>query len=102
MSKDKSSISQASSYQEIGAFWDTHDLSDFWDQTEEVEFTVVSETQATYYPVESRLAEKLRALAKRRGVSADTLLNLWIQEKMAEEADTARIVEVERRPLWRR
>ncbi len=30
MSKNKSPISQATSYQEIADFWDTHDLSDYW------------------------------------------------------------------------
>ena len=26
--------------EEIGEFWDTHDLADYWDETEEVEFQV--------------------------------------------------------------
>lgn len=29
MKKHKSSILQATSYKEIGEFWDTHDLADF-------------------------------------------------------------------------
>lgn len=40
MSKNKSSISQASSYRAIGEFWDTHDLTDYWDQTYPVEFEI--------------------------------------------------------------
>ena len=40
MSADRSSISQARSYQEMGAFWDTHDLTQFWEQTEPAEFEV--------------------------------------------------------------
>lgn len=40
MSKAKSSISQAKSYQEMGEFWDTHDLTEFWDQTEPADFEV--------------------------------------------------------------
>jgi hypothetical protein len=40
MSENKTSISKASSYAEIGEFWDTHDLSDFWEQTKPVEFDV--------------------------------------------------------------
>ncbi len=40
MSDDKSSISQAQTYQEIGRFWDTHDITDYWDQTEAAEFRV--------------------------------------------------------------
>ena len=26
--------------EEIGEFWDTHDLADYWDETDEVEFRV--------------------------------------------------------------
>ena len=26
--------------EEIGEFWDTHDLADYWDETEEVEFQI--------------------------------------------------------------
>ncbi len=40
MKRAKSSISQAQSYKEIGEFWDSHDLADYWDQTEPVEFEV--------------------------------------------------------------
>ena len=31
--RGKSSISKAQSYTDIGEFWDTHDLADYWDQT---------------------------------------------------------------------
>jgi len=40
MAKRKSSISKASSYKEMGEFWDTHDTTDYEDQTYEVEFDV--------------------------------------------------------------
>ncbi|MBN2389848.1 MAG: hypothetical protein JXR84_03940 [Anaerolineae bacterium] len=40
MSANKSSLSQARSYQETGAFLDTHDVTEFWDATEPVEFEV--------------------------------------------------------------
>ncbi|NOT64317.1 MAG: hypothetical protein HOP19_29215 [Acidobacteria bacterium] len=35
-----SSISQAGSVAEIGEFWDTHSLDDYWEQTQEAEFEV--------------------------------------------------------------
>jgi CopG antitoxin of type II toxin-antitoxin system len=89
MRKGRSSISQASSYPEIGEFWDTHDLADHWDETKAVEFEVDPRSTATYYPLERELASKLRSIAERRGVSAETLLNLWVQEKTREEASTA-------------
>jgi hypothetical protein len=86
MSKGKSSLSEAQPYQEIGEFWDSHELNDSWDQTEPVEFEVDIRSAATYYPVEKTLSAKLRSIAEQRGVSSETLLNLWVQEKMAEEA----------------
>ena len=39
----KSSISKAQSYQEIGEFWDTHNLSDYWDEIKPIEEAQVLE-----------------------------------------------------------
>ncbi|HKQ05421.1 MAG TPA: CopG family antitoxin [Blastocatellia bacterium] len=85
MGKSKSSISKANSYQEIGEFWDTHDLSEYWEQTKPVEFEVDIQSEAIYYPVERKLSAQITKLARRRGVSRETLLNLWLQEKIGEE-----------------
>ena len=80
--KNESSISKAQSYIDIGEFWDTHDLADYWDQTEPAEFEVDVRSEVTYYALDRKLSEDVRSLAKKRGVSADTLLNLWVQEKL--------------------
>jgi hypothetical protein len=82
MSETKSSISHAQSYREIGEFWDTHDLTDFWGQTEPAEFKVDLQSEVTYYPVDASLSTRLTEVARRRGVSAETLLNLWVQEHL--------------------
>jgi hypothetical protein len=85
MRRNKSSLSKAKSYKELGEFWDTHDLTEVWDKTEPVEFEVEIESEATYFPVETNLSTKLVSLAEQRGISPETLLNLWIQEKVGEE-----------------
>ncbi|HTE18860.1 MAG TPA: CopG family antitoxin [Armatimonadota bacterium] len=87
MRKDNTPISQAHSYQQIGEFWDTHDLADHWDQTQPAAFEVDLRSTATYYPLEQELSKKLRSIAERRGISSETLLNLWVQEKAGEEAN---------------
>jgi len=84
MKKPKSSISGAKTYKEIGNFWDTHALSDFWDQTRKAAIDVEIESEMTYYSLDKELSEKVKSLAQRRGVSADTLINLWVQEKLQE------------------
>ncbi len=86
MSKNRSSISKAESYKEIGDFWDTHDLADYWDKTKSVEFEIEIQSEVTYYAIDKELSANIRAIAKQQGVSADTLLNLWVQEKLQEQA----------------
>jgi len=84
MSDDnKSSVSQASSYHEMGEYWDEHDLGEIWDQTEPVEMEIALSSDRRYYPVELTLARRLSEIAKERGVATETLVNLWLQEKLA-------------------
>lgn len=85
MGEGKSSISQAQSYREIGEFWDTHDLVDYWEQTKPVEFEVNIRSEARYCALESTLAARMAEIAWQRGVSVETLLNLWVQEKLKEQ-----------------
>jgi CopG antitoxin of type II toxin-antitoxin system len=84
MKKGKSSISKARSYAEIGEFWDKHDLSDYWDKTRKVKFDVVLEPEATYYPVQKDLSEKIESEARKQGVPSNTLVNLWLEQKIKE------------------
>ena len=85
MKKNKSTISNAESYREIGEFWDENDLSDFWEQTEPAEFEVEIVSEKRYFPIEINLSVKISDIAAIRGVSPETLLNLWLQEKISEE-----------------
>ncbi len=86
MSKRKTSISQASSHREAGEYWDSHDLAEVWDRTREVEFEVDLGSEKRYVPLEPGLSRKVAEIARARGVSAETLVNLWVQQK-AGEAD---------------
>jgi hypothetical protein len=75
------SISQARTLDEIVEFWDTHSVADYWEQTEEVEFEVrakrrrrVTLTPEVYARVETQ--------ARLRGVLPETLVNLWLAERL--------------------
>jgi hypothetical protein len=84
MSESKTSISKASSYAEIGEYWDTHDLNDHWEQTKPAEFEIDLKGSSIYFPLHRDLVEQLRQAAAIQGVSPETLLNLWVQERVAE------------------
>lgn len=86
MAENKSSISEAESYGQIGEFWDVRDLGEVWEETETAEFDVDLQSDVFYYAVETALSSKLRSIAESRGVSAETLVNLWLQEKLSEES----------------
>ncbi|GIK71136.1 MAG: hypothetical protein BroJett021_01240 [Chloroflexota bacterium] len=78
-----SSISKADSCEAIGEFWDTHSLADYWNQTYEVEFEV---RIPRCVRIEANLFARIADEARRRGVSAETLVNLWIAERLLEKA----------------
>ncbi len=77
-----SSISKADSLEKMGEFWDTHDFTDFDDpHAPEVEFTITCAV-----PIELDLLSTAEKQARRRGVKVETLVNLWLQQKVAEHA----------------
>jgi len=85
MSKNKSTISGAKSYYEMAEFWDDKDAADYWDKTNEAEFEVRISSEHRYYALERNLSEEMNRMAKLRGVTVETLLNLWIKEKLLEQ-----------------
>ena len=77
------SISKAQTLEEIADFWDTHSLADYWDQTHEVEFEVRAKRRrrVTLTP---EVYEKVEAQARVQGVLPETLVNLWLAERLQE------------------
>ena len=75
-----SSISKADTDEKIGDFWDTHDFTDFDTGAPDVEFSV-----SFAVPVEVELLGAIEIEAKRHGVNIETLVNLWLQQKLAEQ-----------------
>jgi len=84
MSDHKASISQGRSYEEIGEYWDAHEVSEIWDETKPVEFEIDIRSERRYYPIEKALSRKLNQIAEAQGVSPETLINLWVQEKVTQ------------------
>jgi len=72
--------------EEAAAFWDSHDLADYWDQTREARFDVDIRRRVFLTALEPGLAKKLTACARRQGVSTETLINVWLTEKLKEFA----------------
>jgi len=82
MSRHRSSISKARNYEEITEFWDTHDLADYWDQLEPVEFEVDIQSVIIQYGIDEKLSKIISVVAKQHGISVEALLNIWIQDEL--------------------
>ena len=69
-------------YAELGEYWSGQDLGKIWEETEPAEFDVDIQSERKYYPVELELAKRILETAKKRGISSETLINLWLREKI--------------------
>jgi hypothetical protein len=78
---DKTSVSKAQTYEDIGAFWDDHDATEFGEQFD-MEFEIDVQNQIRYYPIDNNYTSRLKQLAKEEGISEIAFVNLWIQEKI--------------------
>ena len=77
------SISRARTLEEIADFWDTHGLDDYWDQTHEVEFKVRAKRRRRITLV-PEVYRRVEAQARERGILPETLVNLWLVERLQE------------------
>ena len=74
------------SIDEAAEFWDSHDLGDYWDLTREAHFEVDIQRRVFLTALEPTLAKKLTAVAHKQGISTETLINVWLAEKVKEAA----------------
>ena len=81
-----SSISQARTLEEMADFWDTHSLADFDDQTHEVEMTFDPSARRSVVGIETELMAEIRRIAKERQVSTQTLVNVWLRQRVDQMA----------------
>lgn len=76
-----SSISEADTYEKMGEFWDTHDITDFDNRSApDVEFEVVCTVS-----VEANLLSEIKQRASQQGLDVESLVNLWLRQKLAEQ-----------------
>ncbi len=78
--KHLSSISKADTLEKMGEFWDTHDFTEHDTDAPDVEFTVTCAVS-----IELDLYSSVEEQARRHGVTVETLVNLWVQQKLAEQ-----------------
>ena len=72
----------SASIEEIVQFWDTHSTADYDDEMEDVAFDIDLREEVFVVALVPELAEVIGRAAKARGVTTETLVNLWLAEKV--------------------
>ena len=84
----KSRIPEFKSYAEEAEFWDTHDFTEFEDETHPVKVRFARNLSNLSENVQVRFDpdtnQKLETLARETGVKKSTLIRIWVMERLQE------------------
>ena len=65
-------------------FWDAHSSADYEDLMEPVEVKAELASRRAYCAIARDLWPQVRTRARQQGISTETLVNLWLRDKLAE------------------
>ncbi len=75
-------LPQTDSVQELAQFWDSHELTDFEDQLEEVKEPVFERKLMIRIPLQPDEIEALTAIADSKGIASEDLIREWVLERI--------------------
>jgi predicted DNA binding CopG/RHH family protein len=81
---------QFTSFEQLANFWETHDLTDYEEQLHEVSYKVARKpTRQFVVTLSDELTQTMRKAVHHEGVSMQTLVNLWVQERLRQYQATS-------------
>jgi hypothetical protein len=69
------------SWEAAADFWDTHDLTDYEDTEQDVPDVQIKFVQH-HFRIDAKIARRIHKIAHQRGILPETLVNLWLAEKL--------------------
>jgi hypothetical protein len=81
MEKMTEKLPQTDSIQELAQFWDTHDVTEFEGQLEEVREPVFCRGTVVKIELSSDEAKAVETIARIRGIDPAALIHEWVTEK---------------------
>ena len=82
-------IPQFKSIQEEAIFWDTHNITDYWDDMEEVDVEFIphkKKGESLTIRLEPELKERLNKIAHKSRESLSTIARLWLIDRLRDES----------------
>jgi predicted DNA binding CopG/RHH family protein len=75
-------LPKTDSIQELATFWDTHDLTEFGEELEEVKEPVFERETRISVQLDSNEAQALHKAARSRGLPDSELVRQWVLERI--------------------
>lgn len=73
--------------QEIAAFWEEHEVLDYWELIEPTrEDQATGPKRAISIRMDEPTLAELKRVASRKGIGYQTLMRIWIKERLAKES----------------
>ena len=89
-SQKQRTIPEFASREEEAEFWDTHDITDYWDELKPIKVNFSdSIDHAVIVRFDLDTFNELLGLARERGIFVDALIQTWIMERLAQAQATA-------------
>jgi predicted DNA binding CopG/RHH family protein len=79
-----------SSLEEAGEFWDTHDTTDYEEYMRPVHFEVDLKRSVHEVRIADEVLREVSKVARRQGLKTETLINLWLQQRLATNGKPSR------------
>jgi hypothetical protein len=75
-------LPETDSIRELAQFWDTHDLTEFEEELEEVTEPVFEPATVIPLNLQSDEADAVRRIAETKGIAESELIRGWVREKI--------------------
>jgi hypothetical protein len=81
MGSEVEPIPETMSIEEAADFWSSHSVADYASEVVEVELDLRGTMR--YVAIDGEILSRLERRAAERGISLETLINLWLQERLS-------------------
>jgi hypothetical protein len=79
----KPKLPRTDSIKKLAEFWDTHDVTDFEEELEEVTEPLFGRESSVLVSLPAQDAKAVERIAQAKGVSQEQLIQGWVHEKLA-------------------
>jgi hypothetical protein len=80
----KPKLPKTDSIQELAEYWDSHDLTDYEQELQQIPEPLFVRGTGIKVPLESRYVEAVELMAHAKGVSREELIRAWVLQKLAQ------------------